>query len=90
MVNHKIKSNTFRKKQVKTINGTKDVYLRRKPKRGTCSQTGQVLHGVPRLFPKQKKNASKTSKRPDRPFGGVLSSKGARKEHVKKARNTDL
>lgn len=90
MVNHKIKSNTFRKIQKRTINGTKNVYTRRKPKRGTCPETGQVLKGVSRLFPKQRKNASKTSKRPDRPFGGVLSSEASRQKHIAKARESDL
>lgn len=90
MVNHKIKSNTFREKQVKTVNGTKKVYLRRKPRLGICSVTGQTLKGVPRELPVNMRNMPKTSKRPQRPFGGVLSSQAAREELKKKARQTKM
>jgi len=82
----KTKSRTFRRKDVKTINGTKVRYDRRKPKLGTCSVTGETLKGVPRALPGKIKNLSKSQKRPSRPFGGVLSSKASREEIKKRAR----
>ncbi len=90
MVNHKIKSNTFRQKQVRTVTGTKKVYVRRKPKVGVCSVTGQTLKGVPRALPTKMKNMPKTAKRPQRPFGGVLSSEASREELKKRARQAKL
>jgi len=82
----KTKSRTFRRKDVKTINGTKVRHDRRKPKVGACSVTGETLKGVPRALPGKIKNMSKSSKRPSRPFGGVLSSRAARDEIEKRAR----
>lgn len=90
MVSHKTKSRTFRKVQVKTVSGTKDRYDRKKPKLGTCSVTGEKLKGVPRALPRKMSNMSKSSKRPTRPFGGVLSSSAARATIKKKTRSLKL
>ncbi len=90
MTQSKTKSRTFARKQVKTINGTKTVYTRRKPKTGTCPVTGEKLKGVPRELPVSMRNLSKTEKRPQRPFGGVLSSKASRDELKRRARNKEL
>lgn len=90
MTQSKTKSRTFARKKVRTINGTKTVYERRKPKVGSCHVTGETLKGVPRVLPVRMKNMSKTEKRPQRPFGGVLSSKASREELKKRARAKEL
>lgn len=90
MLPAKIKSRSFRRKQVRTISGTKTTYHRRSPKQPTCSVTGQKLHGVPRRTTTQLKNMPKTAKRPQRPFGGVLSSEASRDIHRTKARTREL
>lgn len=66
------------------------MYVRRKPKVGTCPITGQTLKGVPRALPVKMQNMPKTKKRPTRPFGGVLSSKAAREEIKSRARKLQL
>ena len=86
----KTKSRTFARKKVRTINGTKTVYTRRKPKVGTCPVTGEVLKGVPRELPAVMRNLAKTEKRPQRPFGGVLSSTASRQELKRRTRNKEL
>jgi len=55
-----------------------------------CSVTGQTLKGVPRELPVKMQNMPKTSKRPQRPFGGVLSSQASREELKKRVRTTKL
>ena len=90
MTQSKTKSRTFAKKQVRTINGTKVTYNRRKPKLGSCPVTGETLKGVPRELPAKMRNLAKTEKRPQRPFGGVLSSSASRQELKKRARNKEL
>ncbi len=90
MTQSKTKSRTFARNKVRTINGTKTVYDRRKPKVGTCPVTGEVLKGVPRELPFKMRNLAKTEKRPQRPFGGVLSSKASRAELKKRVRQKEL
>ena len=90
MLPAKTKSRSFRRKQVRVTSRTTQVYLRRTPKQPTCAVTGEKLQGVPRRTTTQLKNMPKTMKRPQRPFGGVLSSKAARAVHRKKARNTQI
>ncbi|MBN1275220.1 50S ribosomal protein L34e [Candidatus Woesearchaeota archaeon] len=72
---HKQKSRTLARKQVKTP-GARVVthYVRRKPKQATCAQCGAKLKGVPRGRPAQIKATPKSSRRPERPYGGVLCS----------------
>ena len=90
MLPAKTKSRTFRRKKVRIVSGTKTVYNKRAPKQPVCPVTGQKLGGVPRKTPTQLENMPKTKKRPERPFGGVLSSKAARDVHKEKARNNAL
>jgi large subunit ribosomal protein L34e len=90
MLPAKTKSRSFRRKQVRVTSGTVQTYHRRTPKQATCSVTGQKLHGVPRKTVTELKNMSKTEKRPQRPFGGVLSSKASRLVHKTKARQLEL
>ena len=87
----KDRSRSFRKVFVQTPGGKVVVHLeQRKPKLGTCPVTGETLKGVPRARPIKLQNMPKTSKRPERPFGGVLSSKASREVLKSKARFDDL
>lgn len=87
MVGGKYKSRSNRRVYTRTPGGRTVIhYTRRKPKKPTCSMTGEVLKGVPRERPVKMMNMAKTKKRPQRPFGGVLSSKAARIVLKKKAR----
>ena len=87
MVSGKHKSRTMRKVFVRTP-GSKTVvqYRRRNPAKAQCSSCGKQLAGVPRALPSRMRNMPKTSKRPQRPFGGVLCSSCSRKEIIKRAR----
>ncbi len=69
----RFKSRTFRRVHVKTPGGTTVThYKRRKPKKAHCARCGKVLAGTPHVLPKKLKKISKTWKRPERPYGGVL------------------
>lgn len=72
---HKQKSNTFAKKQVRTP-GARVVthYNERKPKAAVCAVCSTKLKGVPRGRPAQIRALPKTHRRPERPYGGVLCS----------------
>lgn len=78
MVSGRFKSRTFRRIKVKTPTKTKTVYKRRKPAKAKCGKCGAILKGVPRATRSELANMSKTKKRPERPYGGVLCSKCTR------------
>lgn len=61
-------------------------YRKRKPKAARCPITGEKLHGVPRDIPSKLGKMSKTQKRPQRPYGGVLSSRAMRELIRRQAR----
>ncbi len=87
MVAGSLKSRTKRRVFVKTPGGkTKKVYKQRKPSAHICGQCGVPLAGIPRLVASQFKNLSKSKKRPQRPYGGVLCSKCTRQAIVARAR----
>lgn len=67
------KSSRLKEKQVKVPGGAlKKHFDESKPKQAHCGACGAPLHGIPRFSATQAKNAAKTQKRPQRPFGGVL------------------
>ncbi len=86
MVAPKYRSRSMRRVFVRTPKGTRIHYKRRDPKTGICPVTGEVLKGVPRVSANKMKNLSKTKKRPQRPFGGVLSSRAMRRFAITEAR----
>lgn len=87
MVQGRLKSGTFKKVQRRTPGGkTVTHYERRKPSKAVCANCGKALSGVPRELPKKMTNMAKTTKRPERPFGGVLCSKCMREEFKAKAK----
>lgn len=61
-------------------------YKKKKPKSARCSSCGAVLKGVPRELPYKMRTMTKTKKRPERPFGGVLCSRCMRIKILEKAR----
>lgn len=87
MVAPRYRSRSTRHIFVKTPGGRTVIHYRaRKPKTACCPVTGEVLKGVPRASPAERKRLAKTKKRPQRPFGGVLSSKAMRQLIIEEAR----
>jgi len=91
MVKGSQKSRSPRRVKKRTPNGNvKTVYLKRKPKKAVCAVYKTPLAGVARARPTEMQNMPKTAKRPERPYGGVLSSKAMREKMKEKARATKL
>ncbi len=87
MVAPRYRSRSKRRVFVRTPGGKTVIhYVVRNPKQGRCAVTGQILNGIPRVAPVALKRLAKTKKRPQRPFGGVLSSKAMRRVVVEEAR----
>ncbi|MGM5481828.1 MAG: 50S ribosomal protein L34e [Nanobdellota archaeon] len=83
----RFRSRSLRRIKVTTPGGVnKTVFKRRKPSKHVCSQCKKPLPGTAREVPSKMKNMSKSSKRPERAFGGVLCSRCSRKKHTEKAR----
>ena len=61
-------------------------YRVRDPKPAKCGNCGAVLKGVPSKRPAALKKIPKTSRRPERPYGGVLCSSCARKKIIAEVR----
>ena len=72
---------------MKTSSGVRIHYRKARPKKAHCAVTGKPLQGVARLWPSEK--APKIAKRPERPYGGVLSSEAMRKLFKEKVRKLD-
>lgn len=90
MVEGKRKSRTFARKHVSVTKGSTTRYIKRKPGRARCADTGQKLHGVPHARSVDMKRLSPTQRRPARPYGGKLSSQSMRDTFKEKARNIDV
>jgi large subunit ribosomal protein L34e len=58
----------------------------KKPSRTVCPITGKALQAVPQLKGSAIKRLEKSKRRPERPFGGMLSSKAMRILMIDKAR----
>ena len=76
------------KKISKRLPGGKTIVriISKKPSKAVCGSCGIVLHGVARGTNTARKNMSKSSKRPERPYGGVLCSKCSRLTFKKRIR----
>ena len=69
------RSRSLRRIFVRTPKHTKLVYAKRKHSKAHCANCGAVLHGVA-TGPKYKMaKLSKTEKRPERPYAGMLCSR---------------
>jgi len=68
---------------VRSTPGGKNItlYKKRKHSKPTCPVTGERLKGVP-----TKDNVPKSMKRPERPYGGVLSSRAMRRKLIAESR----
>lgn len=83
MAANKHRSRAQRRVFVKTPGGKTNLTFRtRKNARPTCGDCGAVLKGIPRVSICK---LTKTQRRPERPYGGVLCSKCTRKKMVQKA-----
>ncbi|MAG60625.1 50S ribosomal protein L34e [archaeon] len=79
MVDGKLKSRRFRRVSVKTPGGkTVKHYRKRKPSPAICAIYGTPLAGVPKDKTSKIRNLPKSQRRPERPYGGVLSSRAMR------------
>ncbi len=73
MVRPALRSRSLRRVKVRTPGGEVVVhYEKRRPGPARCARCGRPLNGVPRVRPNILRNMAKTSKRPERPYGGVL------------------
>ena len=76
-----------RKVFVRTPGGETVLHRRRfNTSKPVCAECGVVLKGVARGNPADVTKLSKTQRRPERPYGGVLCSKCTRKKLIKEAR----
>ncbi|MBT4445719.1 50S ribosomal protein L34e [archaeon] len=79
MVDGRLKSRRLRRVKVRTPGGkTVMHYRQRKPSAAICAIYGTPLAGVPKITDSKRKNIPKSQRRPERPYGGVLSSKAMR------------
>ncbi|GAB6147600.1 50S ribosomal protein L34e [Stetteria hydrogenophila] len=73
MVRPALRSRSLRRVYRRTPGGVTVVHFeKRKPGPARCARCGRPLNGVPRLRPSALRKLSKTAKRPERPYGGVL------------------
>lgn len=76
MVRPALRSRSLRRVPRRTPGGVHVVhYEKRKIGIVRCARCGAPLAGVPRLKASRLRTLSKTKKRPERPYGGVLCSK---------------
>ncbi len=69
------KSRTYRRVHVRTPGGRTVLHMKRRaPEKPHCADCGLVLQGVARALPFEVGKLSKTERRPERPYGGVLCS----------------
>jgi len=62
-------------------------YNRKKIGVARCQLTGQKLNGMPRVHKIKLKKLSKSAKRPNRPFGGVLSPVAMKRVLIERVRD---
>ncbi|MDR1721666.1 MAG: 50S ribosomal protein L34e [Methanobrevibacter sp.] len=85
---NRFRSRSYKRTFKKTPGGVTVLrYKKKKPSKHVCAECGQVLHGVPRGRPYEIRKLSKSKKRPNRPYGGQLCSKCARKIFKSEARS---
>jgi large subunit ribosomal protein L34e len=81
---NKTKSRTFRRVNVRLAKRTTTHYIKPKPVQAHCGKCRKVLHGIPRGRPSQIAKLSKTERRPERVYGGVLCSACSRRLIIEK------
>ena len=87
MTQHREKSRTFRRIKKKVPgNSTVTHYVKKSHKKAHCGKCGAALHTSNHRTPCDMKKLTKSQKRPERPYGGVLCPKCSREEIKAKAR----
>jgi large subunit ribosomal protein L34e len=67
------RSRSLRRLQKTTPGGkTKKYYVAKRPNVAKCAKCGAELKGIPRLMRSEAKNAPKSVKKVQRPYGGFL------------------
>ncbi|MCS7386281.1 MAG: 50S ribosomal protein L34e [archaeon GB-1867-005] len=67
------RSRSYRRRYVRTPGGRGVIhYFKRRPNPAKCAICKRELHGVPRLRPSKLRKLPKSSRRPNRPYGGNL------------------
>jgi large subunit ribosomal protein L34e len=69
-----LRTRTVKRKNLRTPGARNIVHYDKisRPGDSRCSACGAVLSGVPRLTPSKMSDLAKSSKRPNRPYGGYL------------------
>lgn len=83
----KAKSRTLRRVKVRTSTRLALHYEKKKPKKARCSVNGMLLSGVARGNQVDISRLAKTKRRPQRPYGGCLSSRAMRELIIRKTRS---
>ena len=81
---------TSKKRKIRIRTPGSRLKIVKKPKKvgqAKCGNCGKHLHGIPRLQSSKFKNISKTKKRPQRLYGGILCSKCMRQKIMEKIIN---
>jgi large subunit ribosomal protein L34e len=87
MVQPKFRSRSYRRVFKRTPTGKNVLtYVRRKTGKAQCKDCGRVLSGVASGISNLVKKMSKTQRRPERPYGGVLCNVCTKKEMINKAK----
>ncbi len=77
----------IRRIQKKLPSGRWKIFkIQRRPSKAVCATTGVILSGVPQARNIEMTRIDKSKRRPNRPYGGVLSSKAMRELMIEKAR----
>ncbi len=75
MVRPMYRTRSWRRVIRRTPGGRVAIHFeKRKPGPARCARCGRPLGGVPRERPSRLRKLSKSAKRPERPYGGVLCS----------------
>ncbi len=73
MVRPALRSRSLRRRKIRTPGGrTASRFEKRRPSPARCAICGRILNGVPRLRPVDLRKLPKTSRRPERPYGGYI------------------
>jgi len=82
------RSRTFRRVYTKLPGNSVTIhYKKRKPQKAKCGNCGKQLAGIPRERPSILAKIPKSSRRPERPYGGVLCTICTREKIKLAARN---
>lgn len=73
MVRPSLRSRSLARRYVRLPSSRVTIhYVRRRPKPAKCAICKKPLNGVPRLKPVELRGIPKSSRRPERPYGGYL------------------